>query len=116
MRFSIQDRFDIANYVITSINEDTEYRELREPYTYWKSQIKEICSTILEDDEWKGKFYRHTENFGEYECRSIFDTVYKDIGRFNRSQKVKTKHNKKMYVYEFKHLTDEDLPQKIVFN
>jgi len=116
MRFSIQDRFDIANYVISSINEDNDYRDIKESYAYWKQQIKNICSTILEDDEWKGKFYKHTKNFGEYEVRSIFDTIFKDIGRFNRSQQAKVNSNKKVYVYDFKHLSNEDLPKKVEFN
>ena len=87
MRFSVQDRYDIANYVISSINED----------------------------EWKGKFYKHTSDFGEYESRSIFDTIYKDIGRFVRSQELIKGSKKQMFVYQFKHLTEEDLPKVIEF-
>ena len=116
MRFSITDRYDIANYIIEEINEDNDYRDILEPYSYWKTQIKNICDSILEDDDWKGKFYRHTDNFGEYECRSIFDTIFKDIGRFNRSQQAKPNSTKKVYVYGFKHLTDEDLPKKVIFD
>ena len=115
MRFSVQDRYDIANYVISSINEDDDYRDMREPYKYWKEQIKSICEPILEDDEWKGKFYKHTSDFGEYESRSIFDTIYKDIGRFVRSQELIKGSKKQMFVYHFKHLTEEDLPKVIEF-
>lgn len=105
MRFSLQDRYDIAGHVIDKINSNEDYIDLLEPYVYWKKQVKDICAEIIDDDDWKIKFYRHTKAFGEYECRSIFDTVFKDIGRFVRSQIIIEGKVRKSYVYKFKHIT-----------
>ena len=117
MRFSVNDRYEIAKYVIDVVNSTEIYRDLVKTYSYWKEQIKNICLPLLEDEEWKLKFYRYSTDFGEYEVRSIFDTIFKDIGRFVRSQTLLTSgSSKKSYVYKFKHINQSDLPIEIQFN
>ncbi len=105
MRFLNEDRFQLAQRVINTLNPVENIYLKKEDQKYWKEKIAQI----LRDYDYSDDPYHSLENilarnnlaeFGMYEKRSIFDTIYKDMNRFKQIENYKPS-GKVYYTYSF---------------
>ena len=105
-RFLDRDRFYLARVVIRKLELKEHIGLINEPMKYWKKQIELI---LMDHIPKKSKYTienilarNNLESVGEYEVRSIFDTIYKDMHKFTREG------HSKHYTYRFKIFTTDD--------